>query len=95
MVLFSIPEAENETVDFIRSMAKPKDLSGDPKKDLPRVKALQDELFNPSLEDTLTIVQSIIERESEDLRSLGKRLGRMLKVAEKMGATKSDPAKKV
>jgi hypothetical protein len=40
-------------------------------------------------------VQSIIERESEDLRSLGKRLGRMLKVAEKMGATKSDPAKKV
>jgi hypothetical protein len=90
MVLFSIPEAENETVDFIQSMVIPADLTGDPKKDIIKVNELKEELFNPELEDTITIVQAIIERESEDLRALGKRLGSMLKMAEKIGATKSD-----
>lgn len=87
MVLFSIPEAEEETIDFIKSMVKPKDMTGDPKADLPKIQALVAELDNPELEDTLTIVQAVIERESEDLRALGKRLGAMFKVAEKMGAT--------
>lgn len=93
MVLFSIPEAEEETIDFIKSMVRPQGLTGDPKKDLIKVQGLSAELDNPELEDTITIVQCIIERESEDLRALGKRLGAMFKVAEKMGAT-SDTAPK-
>lgn len=88
MVLFSIPEAEEETVDFIKSMVVPKNLTGNPKIDSVSLQELLNELDNPSLEDTVTIVQSIIERESEDLRALGKRLATMLTVAEKMGATK-------
>jgi hypothetical protein len=92
MVLFSIPEAEEETVAFIQSMVRPKHMTGNPEKDLIKVRELVRELDNPELEDTLTIVQSIIERESEDLRALGKRLGSMLRVAEKMGATKPDPS---
>lgn len=90
MVLFSIPEGEEETVDFIKSMVVPKGLTGDPKKDQIRLNELMMELDNPSLDDTITIVQRIIERESEDLRALGKRLATMLTVAEKMGATRGD-----
>lgn len=96
MVLFSIPEAEEESIDFIKSMVKPKKLSGDTKTDLMRIQSLADELDNPELEDTLTIIQAVIEREAEDLRALGKRLGAMFAVAQKMGATKSDsPSPKV
>lgn len=90
MVLFSIPEAEEESIDFIKSMVRPKNLTGDPQKDLAKVQALVNELDNPELEDTITIIQAVIEHESEDLRSLGKRLGTMFKVAQKMGATKTD-----
>lgn len=87
LILFSIPDAEQETIDFIQSMVRPKDLTGNPKIDLPRIQELRAELDNPELEDTITIVQVIIENEAEDLRALGKRLGSMLRVAEKMGAT--------
>jgi hypothetical protein len=90
LVIFSIPEAENEAVDFIQSMVKPKGLTGDPKKDIPKFEALHNELDNPELEDVITIIELIFKRESEDLRALGKRLGSMMKVAEKMGATSSD-----
>lgn len=87
LVIFSIPEAENESVDFIQSMVLPKGLTGDPKKDIPKIEALRAELDNPELEDVITIFELIVQRESEDLRALGKRLGGMLKIAERMGAT--------
>lgn len=90
MVLFSIPEAEEETVDFIKSVVRPSNLTGDAKKDLALVQSLSAELDNPELEDTITIVQALVEREAEDLRALGKRLAGMLRTAEKLGATKSD-----
>jgi len=89
MVLFSIPEAEQETIDFIQSMVVPKNFpTGNRVMDRENLDALMGELENPSLEDTVTIIQKIIERESEDLRALGKRLAAMLTVAEKMGQTK-------
>lgn len=92
MILFSIPEAEEETVDFLKSMVRPKEMTGNPEKDLIKVRELGRELDNPELEDTITIIQVIVEREGEDLRALGKRLGTMLKVAEKLGATKPSSA---
>jgi len=89
MVLFSLPEAENETIDFIQSMVTPKNLTGNPDKDVILLGSLREELENPELEDTVTIVQVIVEREAEDLRALGKRLGQMLQTAEKIGATRT------
>lgn len=85
LVLFSIPESEQETVEFLQSMVKPAGLTGNSDKDLIKFQELGDELDNPELEDTLTIIQAIIEREAEDIRSLGKRLGSMFQVAQKMG----------
>jgi hypothetical protein len=86
MVLFSIPDAEDETIEFIKSMVKPKNLTGNKDKDLLKYQDLAAELDNPELEDTLTIVQAVVEREAEDIRALGKRLGAMFKVAQKIGA---------
>lgn len=94
MVLFSIPEAEEETIDFMKSMVKPRNLTGSPEKDIILVRELAQEFDNPELEDTVTVVQCVIEREAEDLRALGKRLGTMLSVAQKMGATKGSSAPK-
>lgn len=93
MILFSIPEAEEETVDFIKSMVAPKNMTGNPDKDLILVRDLSRELDNPELEDTITIIQCIVERESEDLRALGKRLGQMFQTAQKLGATNTSPKK--
>lgn len=90
MVMFSIPDAEEETVDFLKSMVRPVGLTGKPDEDLEKVRALSAELDNPELEDTVTIIQAVIEREGEDLRALGKRLSGMLQVAQKMGATQGD-----
>ncbi len=88
MILFSVPEAEDETIDFLKSMVKPADLTGNPQKDDVILADFYRAMDNPELEDTVSIIQVIVQNEAEDLRSLGKRLGSMMKVAEKMGATK-------
>lgn len=89
LVLFSIPEAEEETIEFLKSIIKVRNETGNPDKDSITYGELLSALDNPELEDTLTIVQALIEREAEDIRALGKRLGAMFKVAQKMGATPS------
>jgi hypothetical protein len=92
MLLFSIPEAENETVEFLASMLEPVGLVVRPNLDKTD-KARNDEkwvelrtaLFNPELEDLIDIISSIVERESEDLLALGKKIGAMFKLARKTG----------
>lgn len=91
MVLFALPEAEEETVDFLKSMVKPSNLTGDVNKDLIRLEDLYRELDNPDLEDVVTIMQCIVETEGEDLRGLGKRLSSMFKVAQKTGMVPQQP----
>ena len=86
MVLFAIPEAEEEAIEFIKSMVSLKDPTGDPKKDLVRMEDLYAELDNPELEDVVTVVQCVIETEAEDLRALGKRLSKMFETAQRVGA---------
>lgn len=85
MMLFSLPEAEEETIDFLKSMVKPRNMTGNPERDLIKVQDLLDEFDNPDLEDVITVAQCIVEVEAEDLRALGKRLGAMLQTAQKVG----------
>lgn len=86
-VLFSIPEAEDETVEFIRSMLLPAGLIADP-----RTKAeneanaalldrLDEEMDNPELDDLVTIFEKVVELERDHLTALGKRVAALLKVA--------------
>jgi hypothetical protein len=92
VTLLSIPDAEDETIEFIRSMCYPYGLierKGLNKQDVDRNKilweALDEELENPDLDDLVTILEAVVKRESEDIQALGKRLASMFKLAEKTG----------
>ena len=95
LVLMAIPEAENETIDFIRSMVTPVNLTGDAATDATLTLQLDAQMVNPELEDTVSIIETIVKREASDLRALGKRLSAMMTVAQKMGATKVETTQPV
>lgn len=92
VTLLSIPDAENETIEFVRSLCYPdalierKTLN---KQDVEHNQALWDaldeELVNPDLDDLVTIIEAVIKREAQDIQALGKRLASMFKLAEKTG----------
>lgn len=95
LMLLSIPEAEDEAIDFVNSMVKPYGLIERPsglklnKQDLDRNTELWTQVIttldNPELDDLVTIIEAIVRRESADIQALGKRLGAMFKMAEKTG----------
>lgn len=74
LVLFAIPEAGDEAIEFIQSMCAPTGLTGDTKKDRERWKEYSLVMSNPSLDDTLTILEVILRTEGPELRALGNRL---------------------
>jgi hypothetical protein len=86
IVAFSIPEAEDEAIEFIQSMVLPKGTNLTPKSKADR-QANQDlfddleiYLANPEIEDTISIIETIIRTESKDIQRLGKRLMSTFKV---------------
>lgn len=94
-VILSIPEAENETIDFIQSMVLPVGIIERPRTK-PEIEvneglltALAEELANPELDDLVTIVEHIVTTEAPHMLALGKRLAVLFKMQ-----TKSDTAKR-
>lgn len=88
IVLFAIPEATEETIEFVQQIVEPADLKGlDAKAQMAKRESLYEELFNPELEDLINIVAVVISSEGSDLQKLGKRLKTMFGVASKMGLT--------
>ncbi len=96
LVLISIPDAENEAIDFIQSMCKPTGLAeGAPSKLTKQQNADNEklwldigaELYNPELEDIIDIVEAIVKQEATDIQALGKRVGKLLELATKTGQT--------
>lgn len=92
VTLLSIPDAEDETIEFVRSLCYPAGLierKGLNKQDIERNQTLWEgldaELENPDLDDLITILEAVVKRESEDIQALGKRLASMFKLAEKTG----------
>jgi hypothetical protein len=92
LVGFAIPDAEDEVIDFLLAMVESegvkagRNLSKEEKltnKEL--TEALFEELYNPELEDVITIIEAIVQREAEDLQALGKRLMSMFDLAKKTG----------
>lgn len=84
LVVFAIPEAEDETIDFVQSMVDPVP-TGNAQADAEARINLMDELSNPELDDLITILSAIIASEGRDLAALGKRLRALLGTARKMG----------
>jgi hypothetical protein len=97
MLAFSIPEAEDETIDFIWSMVEPAKLISDPKSKPEHevneglLANLRAEMTNPELDDLMTVIEAVVTIEGPHLASLGKRLGALFTMAQKVSA--ATPAK--
>jgi len=88
VILFAVPEAEEEVADFIAAVCKPTALTGNPEKDQEVYQLALETFDNPDLVDVLDIITLLVRTEGRDLQALGKRLRAMFAVAQKMGATK-------
>jgi hypothetical protein len=84
LLLVAIPEAEDEAVEFIKSMVEPVGLIERPRTKDERQKNddllvdLYGSLGNPTIDDTFNIIERIVRNEAADIQSLGKRLVAML-----------------
>lgn len=85
-MIVSIPEAEEETIDFIKKMVSPADLIEDPRTKAERgsneeaYERLGKSLDNPEIEDLFAIMEVIIRTEAPHISQLGKRLAVLFKV---------------
>lgn len=101
-VIMAIPDAEQETVAFLQSMAKPAGLVE--KKPQHQTKAdaehntelwdrFNEELFNPEIGDTVSLLEVIVANEAPELQALGKRLKALWATARKaVGLEKPEKA---
>lgn len=91
LLVFAVPEAEDEALEFIRSMVRPHALvehpttKSDQQRNATLSAQLSAELSNPPLEDVLTVIEGVLRRESPHLMALGKRMRVLVKVAQQTG----------
>jgi hypothetical protein len=96
MLIFALPEADKETIEFLNRMCTPKDLDKSPKLSK-KAKDANDELWaqmgsdlsNPLPEDLLTIIEAIIYAEAPHIQSLGKRLVQIVETVRKLSPLKA------
>jgi len=98
-VLTALPEAEQQTIDFLQSMVEPVGLRksrapnrADREHDEALWQALFEHFDNPPPEDTVTLIEAIVRRDGADLQALGKRLAAMFRLAQRMGAAPTSTA---
>lgn len=84
ILLATIPEAEEEVMEFIRSMVKPIGLvepersAADRSKNTELYVALYKVVDNPELEDTLELFAAIVKAELPNLKALGKKIATLV-----------------
>jgi hypothetical protein len=94
IVVRAVPEAENETISFLQAMAEPSELIK--RQGLARSLTKQEsefnaelfrrfgvDLYNPDIEDTLSLLETILSQEAPDIQALGKKLSRLWTVVRK------------
>lgn len=86
----SIPDAFDETIEFLYDMLDPAGLTDRTDKasqaeNNAKVKHLAEYMSNPELDDVVDLVDAIIERESGDLLALGKKVAKLLNLAKRTG----------
>jgi hypothetical protein len=100
LVVMSIPDAETEAVGFLQSMLKPAGLVDKPesqqtkqeKEDSTELwKQFNTDLFNPDLDDTIELIETIVRQEAPELQALGKKLQRALSMFKATGQDKDAP----
>lgn len=97
VLVMSIPDAADETIDFVRVMVRPAGLiegrklnKADAERNDTLWATLDNELENPELDDLISIVEVVVKREAGDIQALGKRLASMMTLAAKTGQLKPD-----
>jgi hypothetical protein len=91
----SIPDAFDETVNFLYDMVEPADLGNTKQskvEDQAKREHLAQVMLNPELEDLVDLIEAIVKRESADLAALGKKVAKLLNLAEKTGQLDTTPA---
>lgn len=107
VLLFAVPDAPEETIQFVRSMVHPKDEDsiiirpsqykldgkGEPTKEVlyDADRRLTLELANPELDDTVSVIEAVIQREAPDIKALGRRLQQTWNLMVKTGQTGTKP----
>lgn len=97
VLVMSIPDASDETIDFVKVMVRPVGLiegrklnKADTERNDFLWATLDNELENPELDDLITIIEAVVKREAADIQALGKRLASLMTLAEKTGQLKPD-----
>lgn len=92
LVMFAIPDAEDETVEFLQSMTRPAGLienrslnNQDKARNSELWAAFEASMYNPEPDDFVTLLEAIVNNEARDLQALGKRLMSLFKIAQKTG----------
>ena len=100
ILVISIPDAEDETIDFLRSMVKPVDLiepersKADREINVEKYTDLYKLLDNPEPEDTFALLQRIVKNEAPNMVALGKQIAALLPSAAKASSSSKKPTKK-
>lgn len=97
LVIMSVPDAENEFIEFLASMCQPHGLvvrkggklnKQETEDNTALWARFNEELHNPEPMDLLDVVEVVIKQESPDLQALGKRLAALFSTFSKTGADK-------
>lgn len=100
LVLVSIPDAEQEAIDFLQSMVRPAHLPDKPVRQMSKQEREQSDaawsqlfasLYNPELDDLLDLITDIVQTEAPHIQELGKRAAAVLEMAAKTGQTEETP----
>src|SRR5215475_8840080 len=95
LVIISVPDAENEFIEFLVSMTKPVGLVEGKGRKLNKQeqednntlwRKYEEELGNPEPMDLLDVVEVIINQEAPELQALGKRIASLAEAFRKTGA---------
>jgi hypothetical protein len=80
LLMFAIPEAEDEIIDFVRMIVVPQAGSNPD-----TLLAIDAAMSNPDLEDVVIILEKLVEQEASSVQSLGKRLASLFNLAQRLG----------
>ena len=86
LIIASVPEAEDEAIEFIQGMVTPLGVIEKPRSKADKeantelISQLAETLENPEIDDLITILETIVRNEADDIQALGKRLAAMFKM---------------
>ncbi len=98
VLLLSIPDAEQEALEFLAVMVEPYGLARKPKLSKAETEAnalrwdrMNEFLGNPPIDDTITLFEEIIKAEAPEFQALGKRLAQTAALFSRTGQDKEAP----